>query len=118
MQFTLTDLGADNVPGGGDDTVLYTQTVTDTNSAWRFYTGSGILTLGNTVRFSFASVSSGGGIPDGGNFIDAADFGFGVGGGAGALTAVPTLQQWSLIFLALLLAAVGGRYARHRTRPL
>jgi hypothetical protein len=119
MQFTLTDLGPNNVPGGGDDTVLFTQTVSDTNSAWRLYTGSGILTLGNTVRFSFASVSSGGGVPDGGNFIDAADFGFGVGGGGGgAVTAIPTLQEWSLIFLALLLAGAGGWYARRPRRSI
>lgn len=117
MQFTLTDLGVDNLPGGGDDTVLYTQTVSDTNSAWRFYTGSGIITLGHTVRFSFASVSSGGGVTDGGNFIDAADFGFGVGGGGGGggPASVPTLSEWGLILLSTLLAL--GAILTLRRRP-
>ena len=105
MEFTLTDLGADNLPGGGDDTVLFTQQYSDA-LAWRFYTGTGILTLGNTVRFSFRSVSSGGGFPDGGNFIDAADFGFGIGGGGlgGAPASVPTLSEWGMILLSTLLA--------------
>ncbi|GEM_PF-1911015 len=119
MQFTLTDLGPDNLPGGGDDTVLYTQTVSDSNSAWKFYTGTGIVTLGHTVRFTFASVSSGGGVPAGGNFIDAADFGFGVGGGGGgggAPTSVPTLSEWGMILLSTLLAFgafLGLRRRRH-----
>ena len=34
------------------------------------------------------------------------------GGGAGGTTAVPTLGEWSLIFLSLLLMAAGGWYAR------
>ena len=112
MRFTLTDLGADNAPGGGDDTVLYTQAVTD-STAWRFYTGTGITTLGNTVRFTFATISSGG-LAEGGNFIDAADFGFGVGGG-GAPAPVPTLSEWGMILLSMLLA-FGAVLALRRSR--
>jgi hypothetical protein len=52
--------------------------VSDGNTAWGFYTGSGITALGNTVRFSFESVNAAGG-PTVGNFLDAADFGVGVG---------------------------------------
>jgi hypothetical protein len=79
MGFVLTDLGANGVLGGGDDTVLFSQLYGDGNAAWGFYTGSGIVTLGNAVRFSFVSVSSAGGNPAGGNFLDYADFGVGVG---------------------------------------
>lgn len=81
MRFSLTDLGPDGIFGTVDDTVLFTQVYSDTVTAWSFYTGTGIVALGNTVRFSFASISSNGGSgpPDGGNFLDAADFGIGVG---------------------------------------
>lgn len=111
MRFTLTDLGPDNLPGTADDTVSYTQVVTDAMAS-RFYTGTGILTLGNTARFSFASISSGG-PPDGGNFIDAADFGFGVGGSAPA--SIPTLSEWGMILLFTLLA-FGAIWSLRRQR--
>jgi hypothetical protein len=78
MRFELTDLGANGVAGGGDDTLLFSRTVSTGNTAWGFYSGSGILALGNTVRFSFISVSAAGGATVG-NFLDAADFGVGVG---------------------------------------
>jgi hypothetical protein len=79
MAFTLTDLGSNEVLGGGDDTVLFTQQYSDGNTAWGFYTGTGIRALGNTVRFSFQSVSAAGGNQAIGNFLDDADFGVGVG---------------------------------------
>jgi hypothetical protein len=79
MEFTLTDLGADNRLGGGDDTILFTQQYSDADTAWRFYTGTGITTPGNTVQFAFTAISSGNGNPSYGNFLDAADFGVGVG---------------------------------------
>lgn len=42
--------------------------------------------------------------------------GGGGGGGGGGISEVPTLQEWSLIFLGLMLAAAGAWYARRR-RP-
>lgn len=82
MNFLLTDLGINGISGGGDDTVLFTKNYTDGNTAWGFYDASvesAIYSLGNTVRFSYTAVSSVGGISYG-NFLDAANFGVGVGG--------------------------------------
>ncbi len=79
MEFSLTDLGPDGVLGGGDDTVLFDQQYSDDKNAWGFYTGTGIKTLGNTIRFSYKSVSAAGGDQAIGNFLDDADFGVGVG---------------------------------------
>ena len=70
MEFTLTDLGPNGVLGGGDDTVLFDQQYSDDKTAWGFYTGSGITALGNTVRFSFKSISAAGGDQAIGNFLD------------------------------------------------
>jgi hypothetical protein len=41
--------------------------------------------------------------------------GGGGGGGGGGVTSVPTLQEWSLILLGLMLAAVGGWYYLRQT---
>lgn len=74
--FTITDFGSDNLFGGGDDLLLFSNTYTTGNSAWSFYTNAGldnILTLGNTLRFSYASVSSAGPASYG-NFLDAAAY--------------------------------------------
>jgi hypothetical protein len=80
MRFTLTDLGLDNLFGTSDDTQLVSRLVSDGNDAWGFYTGTGIVSMGNVVRFSFISVSAAGDQPSYGNFLDAADFGVNVGG--------------------------------------
>jgi len=73
MRFTITDLGADNVIGGGNDTELFSGLYSDGTQAWGFYTGESAATFGNTVRFSYQAVSSVGGSSYG-NFLDAADF--------------------------------------------
>lgn len=96
MQFEVTDLGSNGVAGGGDDTVIFSRTVSDGNNAWGFYSGNGIVALGNNVRFSFISVSAAGGATVG-NFLDAADFGVGVG--------IP--EPGALALVGLGLAAVG-----------
>ena len=99
MRFTLTDLGIDGLFGTGDDTQLFTQIVSDGNTAWGFYNGSGITALGNTVRFSFISVSAAGGNQGVGNFLDAADFGVGVGAAVS--------EPGALALIGLALAALG-----------
>lgn len=101
MRFVLTDLGVDGVIGGGDDTQLFSLQVSDGNTAWGYYTGGGITATGNNVRFSFVSVSAAGGATVG-NFLDAADFGVGVG-------SVPEPGTLALAGLALLALGAGAR---------
>ena len=101
MAFTLTDLGSDGNLGGGNDTVLFTQLYVDGNSAWGSYSGTGIVALGNTVRFAFASISAAGGNSAIGNFLDMADFGVGVG------STVP--EPTAILLVGTALAAVGWR---------
>jgi hypothetical protein len=82
MRLTITDLGADNVIGGGDDAVLFAKDYADGNTAWGFYTSAGesVLTaLGHTTRFAYEALTTAGASISIGNFIDAADFGVGVG---------------------------------------
>ncbi len=99
MRLTITDLGANNAIGGGDDTVLFSQLYSDGNTSWGFYSDASALTaLGHTLRFAYESVSSVGG-PSVGNFLDAAAFGVGVG-------AVPEPSSIALSLLGL--AGVGA----------
>jgi len=76
MRLTITDLGWDQVYGGGNDTVLFQGEFTDTNAAWGLHTGT-ITSIGNLTRFAFESVSAVGGNTQG-NFIDACEFGVNV----------------------------------------
>lgn len=83
MQLTITDLGANNQQGGGDDKLLFSKPYTTGNSDWSVYKSTSepkILALGNTVRFSYTAIKTTGGAADKseGNFLDAADFGVGV----------------------------------------
>lgn len=84
LRLGIVDLGADNIFGNSDDTVLLSQTFTTGNSAWSFYQGSGIIAKGNTVRFGWEAVSSTcpnpnqASCPSFGNFLDAAAFGVGI----------------------------------------
>lgn len=114
MRLTITDLGANNALGGGDDTILFTKAYATGNHAWAFYTSVGetkIVTLGNMVRFAYESVSSTGGTTIG-NFLDAADFGVGV---AGTPTAAPVPEPSTL---ALVAGGIGTLVARRRrVRP-
>jgi hypothetical protein len=82
MALTITDLGSDNLLGGGNDTVLFTKRYSATTSAWVQNTNAGqapIIALGNNVRFAYSAISTGSGSISVGNFLDAADFGVGVG---------------------------------------
>jgi eukaryotic-like serine/threonine-protein kinase len=84
LKLTITDLGADNVHGGGDDQELFTKEYTTGTDAWAFYTSTtetAIKAIGNKVRFAYSAVyATGGQGPDKteGNFLDAAEFGVGV----------------------------------------
>ncbi|MBC1196223.1 PEP-CTERM sorting domain-containing protein [Microcystis aeruginosa BLCCF158] len=82
MALTITDLGIDNLFGGGDDTVLFNKQYSADTSAWVQNTNAGeapIIALGNNIRFGYSAISTGSGDPGIGNFLDAADFGVGVG---------------------------------------
>jgi hypothetical protein len=101
MQVTITDAGADGIFGTADDTVLFQQDFTDGNTAWGFYSDSGIVALGNEVRFAYDSISAAGGNPTVGNFLDDAHFGVGVG------STVP--EPFSMILLGTVVAGLGIR---------
>jgi hypothetical protein len=107
MRLTITDLGPGGSLGGGDDTTLFTDLFSADTSAWVFHSsgaGDVLAAVGNTVRFAYTAVSTGSGSPSVGNFLDAADFGVGVGG------TVP--EPTSLLLLGLGLAGLG--FARKR----
>ncbi len=84
LKLTITDLGADNVDGGGDDQELFTKEYTTGKDAWAVYdstTEPAFTALGNKIRFAYIAVyATGGKGPDKteGNFLDAAEFGVGV----------------------------------------
>ncbi len=84
MKLTITDLGADNLSGGGDDKELFSKGYTTGKDAWAVYDSSAeptITALGNEVQFAFSAVYATGGIgPENteGNFLDSAEFGVGV----------------------------------------
>lgn len=103
MRLTITDMGADNALGGGDDTVLFTSLFTDGNTAWGFHQGTGLVAVGNTVRFEFGAVSTSSGNNSIGNFLDAVDFGVGVG------QRVPEPASLLLVGAALAAAGVASR---------
>jgi hypothetical protein len=82
MMFSITDLGADNAMGGGDDTELYAYEYSSGNDAWSVYGTDDemeIQALGNTVRFAYQAIAAAGGNPGQGNLLDAANFGIGTG---------------------------------------
>jgi hypothetical protein len=111
LRLTITDLGANNVLGGGDDTQLFSSTYSTDNTAWAFYTNAGepaIISLGNTTRFAYESVSAAGGNNAVGNFLDAANFGVGVG------VAAPEPGSLALVGLAGL--PLAGTILRRRRR--
>jgi hypothetical protein len=76
MRLTITDLGWDQVWGGGNDTVLYTSEFSAGTAQWEVHYGT-ITSIGNLTRFAFEAVSATGGNTQG-NFIDWCDFGPGV----------------------------------------
>lgn len=84
MRLTITDLGGDQVWGGGDDTTVYTNEFSADNTAWVVNYGS-VSSLGNSMRFAFEAVSAVGGNTQG-NLIDWCDFGVGVVPAPGAIS--------------------------------
>jgi hypothetical protein len=93
MRFEIRDLVTNSI--------VFNRTVTTGNTAWSFYTGSGIVATGNALRFAFVSVSAAGGATVG-NFLDAADFGVGVG-------RIPEPTALALVALGLLAVGVSRR---------
>jgi hypothetical protein len=84
LELRISDLGTDNAGGGvgpAADTILYSQQFSTGNNAWAQYGlgNIGPLTLGNDMRFEFASISAAGGNQAIGNFLDNVSFGIGVG---------------------------------------
>jgi hypothetical protein len=90
MKLTITDLGADQQWGGGDDTTIFTQNFAADDAAWQVHYGT-ITSIGNNTRFAFEAVSAVGGNTQG-NFIDWCGFGQGV--------VIPTPGVVGLIALA------------------
>lgn len=83
MALIITDLGSDNLFGTSDDTTLFTKNYSDGTTDWGFYTSAtenAIYALGNTIRFGYQAVTTASGSSSIGNFLDAADFGVGIGG--------------------------------------
>ena len=83
LELLISDLGTDNAAGGvgpAADTLLFNQQYSTGNTAWVQYSAPtiGPLTLGNDMRFAFASISAFGGIQSIGNFLDNVSFGVGV----------------------------------------
>jgi hypothetical protein len=84
LKLTITDLGADNAVGGGDDQELFAKQYTTGKDAWAVYnstTDPAIKAIGNKVRFAYTAIrATGGKGPDKteGNFLDAAELGVGV----------------------------------------
>jgi hypothetical protein len=103
MRFTVTDLGANGIVGGGDDTVLFSKDYTD-GLTWGYHDGSTeapVVSLGNPVEITFASIFTVGG--DGkGNLLDDVAFG----------TNVP--DNGSTLAFVLLGAGALGLFARGR----
>lgn len=105
IRLAITDLGADGILGGGDDTLLFTRDYATDSNAWALYdssTEAAIIAPGNPLQFSFESVSSAGGNAAVGNFLDAVEFGVGiVQPPLPPPASVPTLSVYSAILLAL-----------------
>ena len=83
LELLISDLGTDNAAGGvgsAADTLLFFQQFSTGSNAWVQYSAPtiGPLTIGNDMRFAFASISAAGGNPAIGNFLDNVIFGVGV----------------------------------------
>jgi CshA-type fibril repeat protein/VCBS repeat-containing protein len=74
MNVKVTDLGADGIRGTADDVVLLNENVSD-GQAWREYQRNLGTASGNTILLEFTAVSTAGGNPTVGNFIDGVKLG-------------------------------------------
>ena len=99
MRLTITDLGWDQVYGGGNDTVLFQGEFSDTNTAWGLHVGT-VTSIGNLTRFAFESVNAVGGNTQG-NFIDGCGFGQNV--------VIPSPGSLAIL-------AISGIFAKRRRR--
>lgn len=99
MQFTVTDTVT--------NAVLFQQQYSDDNTAWGFYQGTGIVATGDTLEFSYDSISAAGGNPSIGNFLDDAHFGVGIGSTAPE-------PSFAYLLFPLMAGVLGLSYRRHR----
>jgi hypothetical protein len=112
MRFSITDLGADGLYGTADDTTLFSQVYTDGTSAWGTYTSGStaqILTTGDTLRFSFESLTPG----SYGNFLDGVEI-------STATATAPEPGTWAMIallFCATYGSAVASKLRRTASQP-
>jgi hypothetical protein len=84
MRLTIRDAGSDQNFGNGNDTTLFTQEFSASETAWVVNYGS-VTSLGNAMSFEFEAVSAVGGNTQG-NLIDWCDFGVGVVPAPGAIS--------------------------------
>ena len=109
IRFTITDLGIDGIYGTADDATLFAKTYADGTGAWGYYssaTEAAIISKGDTVRVSYASLTPG----SVGNFLDAV-----------SLNATPTAlapEPGTWAALALLCFATFGRTPLRRMSGL
>jgi len=114
MRFSITDLGADGLYGTADDTTLFSQVYTDGTSAWGTYTSGStaqILTTGDTLRFSFESLTPG----SYGNFLDGVEI-----TASTATATAPEPGTWAMIallFCATYGSAVASKLRRGASQP-
>jgi hypothetical protein len=107
IRFSITDFGKDNIWGNTDDTSLFSQEYTTGKFAWNFYSSNGLApihTLGNTLRFSFDSVSSAGN-DSYGNSLDAVQY-----------TADPVPEPATMLLFGTGLAGLAGSIIRRKKR--
>jgi hypothetical protein len=74
MRAVVTDLGL-NLASSVDDVILLNTVYSATNAAWVFHAVNFGLASGNTLRLDLTAVSTAGGNPSVGNFVDAVTLG-------------------------------------------
>ena len=106
IRFTITDFGLDNIFGSTDDTELFSKDYSTGNLAWDFYTSDGfapILTLGNTLRFSYDSIASASKDVTYGNLLDAVKY-----------TTSPVPEPTTMLLFGIGLVGLGGARLRRK----
>jgi hypothetical protein len=113
VRVQITDLGADQTWGTGDDSLLLNRVYTDGTAGWGYYTGSNLIALGNAVRYSFESLTAG----SIGNFIDNTALGVNVGGPTVGTNNQGVPEPASILLVVLAAAAVFGVMRARKPAP-